>query len=327
MLGIASGVLGILMMIYTIEIKGTNTLLDLRALSIMMISSVGGFVSTVAASFVIIIYRIWRYGITQGSMFALLHVFLYIVSFQIINKCIKDELKNWFIKLMVVTVILVTTFLYLLRNVDNSHAIIFTFALVNIFAGSIEYFLLRYARRLNELYRIYKKDSTKDFLTGLSNKRDFNKLLSISFERAVENKEKLSCLMIDIDYFKNVNDTYGHSAGDIVLMKLAGILKKNCRTFDIIGRVGGEEFCALLLDCPVDRAFEIAASIKNAVKNNEFFIEDSKFINITVSIGVASYPDTVTDLNEIMEQADRALYKAKQTGRDRVCDNVRCVID
>lgn len=323
-LGFGGGILGILMMIYTIEVVGTNTLLDLRGLSVMMINCVGGFVPTVIAGSIIALFRVGYFGINQASVFGVIHVCLYILIFQLINRMIKADWKNWFMKLLSVVIILVSTFLYLLRHIENRYIIIVNFALVVIAAGTLEYFLLNYAKRSNELYRRYKKDSTRDFLTGLNNTRQFDQLLNISFEKVRENGEKLSCLMVDIDHFKKVNDTYGHPVGDMVLKELADILIKNCRTFDIIGRVGGEEFSLLLLDCPAGRAFEIGMRIRNAVKAHNFPIGNNKTIMITVSIGAATYPDTVQDLEILKEKADNALYEAKRSGRDRVCGGSTC---
>jgi diguanylate cyclase len=324
-LGIAGGALGILMMLYAIQVIGTTTLLDLRALSILMISSIGGLISMMITGLIIAIFRIGNYGITQASMLAIVHFFLYILLFTIINKKVKTPWKNWFIKLTFTVLILDTTFLYLLKDVENHYFIIFNFSLVVIGTGILEYFLFEYAKRSNELYKLYKTDSKKDFLTGLNNTREFDKLLNMSFERVIENNEKLSCLMIDIDHFKKVNDTYGHVVGDIVLKELADILEKNCRTFDFVGRIGGEEFCILLLDCPSDRSFEIGTRIRDCVKGYKFPIGQNKFISITVSIGASSYPETVSNIEELVEKADVGLYKAKQTGRDRVCDYQKCI--
>ena len=324
-LGIVGGLLGILMMIYAIQVIGTNTLLDLRSLSILMISSIGGFISTLVTGLIIGIYRARHYGINESSIFALVHICLYITTFSLINKGVKTPLKNWFTKLAVSVFILDTTFLYLLRYAENHYLIIFKFSFVVIAAGILEYFLLNYTKRSNELYRRYKTDSTKDFLTGLNNVRQFDKLLNMSFERAIENNEKLSCLMVDIDHFKKVNDTYGHPVGDLVLKELADVLRKNCRVFDFVGRVGGEEFCVVLSDCPSDSAFEIGTRIRNSVKEHKFPIGDNKFINITVSVGIATYPDTVDNLEDIIKKADIGLYKAKQTGRDKVCDYQQCM--
>lgn len=326
LLGAAGGALGILMMIYSLQVIGTSTLLDLRSLSIMMISSVGGWVSTLVAGIIIALYRIGNFGINQASIFALVHICLYILLFGLTNKKVKTPWRNWFTKLAIVVFILVATFLYLLRDVENHYFIIFYFSFVVIGAGLLEYYLLKYAKRSNELYKIYQTDSTKDFLTGLNNTRQFDKLLNMSFERVMENNESLSCLMIDIDHFKKVNDTYGHAVGDMVLKELAEILKKNCRAFDFVGRVGGEEFCVLLLDCSSERAYEIGTRIRNGVKEHKFPIGQDRFINITVSVGTATYPETVANLEEIMKKADVGLYKAKQTGRDKVCDHEQCIV-
>jgi diguanylate cyclase len=325
MLGIAGGALGILMMVYSIQVIGTNTLLDLRSLAVMMISSIGSLESTFITGLIIAVYRIYYFGISESSIFAILHICLYLAIFSIINKKVKTPWKNWFAKLTAVVFILAATFLYLLQDIKNNYIIILNFSLVVIAGGVLEYFLLKYAERSNELFRIYKTDSTKDFLTGLNNTRQFDKLLNMCYERVIENNEKLSCLMVDIDHFKRVNDTYGHAAGDIILKELAEILERNCRAFDFVGRVGGEEFCILLLDCPLDRSLEIGTRIRNSVKEHKFHIGDNKYINITISIGAATYPETIGNIEELVEKADIGLYKAKQTGRDRICDNLKCI--
>jgi len=326
-LGVGGGLLGILMIFYRIEVEGTIAILDLRALVFMMINFVGGIIPTIVAGIVIGIFRIGYYGINEASIIAVLNIILYLVAFNYINKKTKIEWKKWIGKLITVVVILIFTFSYLLRGMENSYIIILDFIMVTILAGILEYFLLEYIKRSNELQRRYKEDSTKDFLTGLNNTRNFDLLLNNSFKTAIDNNERLSCLMVDIDHFKRVNDTYGHLVGDIVLKELADILIKNSRTFDIVARVGGEEFCAILLDCTPERSFEIGTRIRNAVKSHKFDIGEGRFINITVSVGSATYPDNIENLEDIRRQADNALYIAKQTGRDKVCNNDICVIE
>lgn len=325
LLGVGGGIAGILLMTYTIHIKGTTTIFDLRVFAIMMVSYVGGIIPTIVSGIIIGVYRAVHFGVNISSFAALLEILLYIICFNIIDKKIKLEWKKWFFKTLISLVILIPIIYYLLRNVENVKTICFIFFLVTTFAGILEYLLVDYVHSSNELYRIYKKDSTKDFLTGLDNTRQFDKMLNLAFERVLQNKTKLSCLMIDIDHFKKVNDTYGHPIGDIVLKELAHILKTNCRVFDYVGRIGGEEFCALLFDCSKDQTFEMALRINNAVANQKFNIAKDQFINITVSIGIAIYPDTITNLEEIKEKADMALYKAKQSGRNRVCDSEICI--
>ena len=325
LLGVGGGLMGVLLMIYTIEVNGTTTILDLRVFAIMMVSYVGGILPTIVSGIIIGGYRTVKYGINISSIAAIIQLILYIICFHIVDIKIKSELKKWFTKTLISLIILIPTFYYLLRNVVNVKTICFGLFLLIIFTGILEYLLLDYVHKSNEVYRIYKKDSTKDFLTGLYNTRQFDKILNLAFERVLINKEKLSCLMIDIDHFKKVNDNYGHATGDIVLKELAHVLRKNCRGVDIVGRVGGEEFCVLLLDCPKDQTFEIALRINNAVREHKYNIGENKYINITVSIGVAMYPDETLNLKDIKETADKDLYKAKKCGRNRVYHRGMCI--
>lgn len=320
-LGILGGFLGILLMVYAIQVEGTTTILDLRVFAIMMVSYIGGIIPTVISGVLIGLYRTLHFGLNISSTIAILQIILYIIFFHIIDRKFNEEVKKWFFKTLISFGTLMITFFYLLRGVNNFHTILFQFSLVIILAGVLEYFLLEYVRNSNELYIRYKKESTKDFLTGLYNRRHFDKMLNRTFERVLENKENLSCLMVDIDYFKRVNDTYGHAVGDIVIKEIADILTKTCRTFDIIGRVGGEEFCILLIDCSKENSVDIAFKIRNNVRENKIKIGNDKFINVTVSIGVSSFPDTVGYLSDLKDKADIALYNAKHSGRDQVCVN------
>jgi diguanylate cyclase len=186
-------------------------------------------------------------------------------------------------------------------------------------ATILAYYLLKYVKSSNELYRRYKNEATKDFLTGLNNTRQFDLIFNKSAINANEKDEKLSCLMIDIDHFKHVNDTYGHAVGDIVLRELAVILKNTCRIFDAVSRVGGEEFCVLLIDCSKEQAMDIGKRICGEVKKHEFEIGDGMKIRITVSVGISAYPELTDNIEMLLKQADDSLYKAKQTGRDKVC--------
>lgn len=323
-LGVGGGLLGILMMFYTIKIQDTTALLDLRIFAIMVVSYLGGLIPTIVCGIIMWIFRTTHFGVSISSGVFLIQVILYIICFFIIDKKNKDLLKRWILKTLASLFILITFLVYLLKDVKNVTTILFLFSLVIIFVAILEYYLLEYVRSSNELYRKYKKDSTKDFLTGLYNTRQFDSILNTSFERTLENKESLSCLMIDIDHFKKVNDNYGHPIGDIVLSEVAKVIRNTARSIDVVARIGGEEFCALLTDCPKDYAMEVALRIKGAIENYDIPIGEDKFIKVTVSVGVSSYPETLTNLNDLKEQADVALYNAKRSGRNRVCVNDFC---
>lgn len=287
----------------------------------MMVSYVGGTIPTIVSGIIIVIYRILHFGINISSILVVLQMILYPICFYAIDKKTKSDFKKWFYKTGSMLIILLFMLTYLLKNVDNVQLILFQYFIVNIFFSALEYVMLSYVNSSNELYRIYKKDSTKDFLTGLNNARKFDNLLNDAMKNAVEKGEKLSLLMIDIDFFKKVNDTYGHAEGDIVLRELGKILLKSCRSYDIVSRNGGEEFTILLLDCPEIQALQIAERIRYSVETHPFIMTNETQINITVSIGVSSYPEATNKIEKLLELADKTLYIAKRTGRNKVCSS------
>jgi len=157
----------------------------------------------------------------------------------------------------------------------------------------------------------------RDPLTGCLNRRSFNDSFQKAFDYAKQNQQELSCLMVDIDHFKLVNDNYGHGVGDEVIKLIADVLHASTREDDIVGRYGGEEFCVVLPGISADQAFSVAERMRLKLK------EDSRTTfesgpHITGSIGVSSIKDHAANPGELNNQADRALYIAKETGRNRV---------
>jgi diguanylate cyclase (GGDEF)-like protein len=158
-----------------------------------------------------------------------------------------------------------------------------------------------------------------DTLTGLANRRTFDAHLKSEFHCAQRFSEPFALLLLDIDHFKRVNDTYGHQAGDEVLKSLARIFKKQLREVDIAARYGGEEFVAILPESDEAKAHAVAERIRQAVAERPFMLHGGNALPITISIGVACYPDCADSTEQIVEHADQAMYLAKQTGRNRVC--------
>ena len=156
-----------------------------------------------------------------------------------------------------------------------------------------------------------------DSLTGLYNRRYFMQAGEDEIERAERNKKSLALMMIDIDYFKDVNDTYGHAAGDKVLKNLANILKDSVREIDIVGRLGGEEFGIILPDTNIINAEKAAERLRKNIEDSSIQFEEES-ISITVSIGVSSYTQKVYNMSDLLHEADIALYKAKDRGRNCV---------
>lgn len=159
--------------------------------------------------------------------------------------------------------------------------------------------------------------ATRDPMTGCLNRRSFNEQFAQSFTQARSQNEELTCLMVDIDHFKLVNDNYGHAVGDEVIKLLANVLLSCTRDEDIVSRYGGEEFCIILPGIEVDHAVAIAERIRLKIKNDSISSFETG-PHITVSIGVASIYDHAKDPAELNDQADQALYVAKESGRNRV---------
>lgn len=198
---------------------------------------------------------------------------------------------------------------------QSSHGTTFLQKLSALTAAAIENCLNH--QRLKEI-------GYQDALTRAYNRRYFDLRLKDEIERSLRQEDDLACMFLDVDFFKKVNDTYGHHIGDLVLMRMVSIVKEQVRACDIVARYGGEEFAVALPDTSLDKAEEIADRLRLAVnaQTHDFY---DKTLNISVSIGLSSLNNMVTEnktADEIavilLEQADKALYFAKENGRNQV---------
>ena len=167
-----------------------------------------------------------------------------------------------------------------------------------------------------------------DSLTGVYNRRYIDRRLIEEIARARRQGYRISCMYIDIDHFKNVNDSIGHQAGDEVLRDVAGRIKAELRLSDALARFGGEEFVVLLIDADLDNASMVAQRIRASVANRPFVLSGGQAIDVSVSIGVATLEDFERDhaiegvAQNLVAQADAALYRAKEGGRNQVVTSV-----
>lgn len=168
--------------------------------------------------------------------------------------------------------------------------------------------------RLRELEYQARTDS----LTKLPNRGHFLQMAELEVGRVSRYGGDLSLLLLDIDHFKKINDSHGHKAGDLVLTTVAGTCRGTLREFDVVGRIGGEEFAILLPETGPDRAFEAAQRLRHAVAENVTEIGDGQRLATTVSIGVTSLRDKASTVDLLLERADNALYAAKHAGRNCV---------
>lgn len=176
---------------------------------------------------------------------------------------------------------------------------------------------LRYAVKLAESFESLRRLATRDDLTGLLNRREFDRLLEDEKERALRFGHRLSLLMVDVDHFKSINDQYGHPAGDAVLREVARRLGAQARNVDRVARFGGEEFTVLLVQTDAPAAMETAERICAAIRHEPIMAHPSLAVNLTVSVGAAVLPENAKSSAELIAAADKALYEAKASGRNR----------
>ncbi len=157
-----------------------------------------------------------------------------------------------------------------------------------------------------------------DDLTRVYNSRYMHRFLDYEIERAKRYHYKLSMIFMDLDYFKDINDRYGHICGSKLLVEVARLILANIRTADIVCRYGGDEFVVLLPAAPKDKARIVADKLRRAIKETKFLKEEKIDCTLTASIGVACFPDDAKDKLELIHLADQAMYRVKNTTRDGV---------
>jgi diguanylate cyclase (GGDEF)-like protein len=205
-----------------------------------------------------------------------------------------------------------------------------TVGFINLNAAVPGYFKEEHARRLQafanqaaiavenaQLYAQTQQLAITDDLTGLYNRRGLFELGRREVERAVRFGHCLSVLMLDIDHFKAVNDSYGHQTGDQVLQILSKRCLENIREIDILGRYGGEEFVILLPESNPENTQQVAERLRKLIENQPFPTRQGS-VQITISLGLATVCEREEDLAALIERADQALYIAKRSGRNRV---------
>jgi diguanylate cyclase (GGDEF)-like protein len=170
-----------------------------------------------------------------------------------------------------------------------------------------------YQKDLEDLNAKLRERADLDGLTGLHNRRAFEERLEEEISRSARHGIPLSLLMLDVDHFKALNDTLGHTAGDRVLQALSGLLRDSARPMDFVSRYGGEEFVIILPHTGVEASHLMAERLRRVVESAPWPVRQ-----VTISLGIATLTPTITDARTLLESADRALYHSKQAGRNRV---------
>jgi diguanylate cyclase len=215
-------------------------------------------------------------------------------------------MNNLFIKffpfISSVSIILVHTLGYIV----TAYLPNYTMQIIWVLTGCFNIILIL---KLGKIAQSFHKSMYTDTLTQLNNRDFFYASISDSMRKLEKKQSSISLLIMDLDNFKNINDTYGHIAGDEILKQLSNILKDNIRAEDIASRWGGDEFVIILQGANAKEAYNIADRIRSEIHNHDFFYNDI-IIKVTACIGVASIGDKM-DIDAFLDLADKALYKAK----------------
>ena len=178
---------------------------------------------------------------------------------------------------------------------------------------------VRYAIKLGDTLEQLRLLATRDPLTGLRNRREFERLLADEWQRCARFQRPFALVVADIDHFKKVNDTHGHQAGDAVLKHVANLLAGQLRTVDHLARVGGEEFAIIMVETGAKDALETIQRLLALLAESPCALPDSaESVTVTISAGIAMMPEDADTTQALFEAADKALYSAKRTGRNRV---------
>ena len=177
---------------------------------------------------------------------------------------------------------------------------------------------LRYALKLGDTLGQLRQLATTDQLTGLLNRREFDRLLAEEVERARRFERPLALVLLDLDHFKDINDQHGHPAGDAVLRTVAARITGTVRTIDRVARIGGEEFAVLLMETSIEQAAAAAQRLVEVVRGEPVSASDGIRLPVTISVGVAVAPTHAKESAALIEAADKALYAAKRAGRNRM---------
>jgi len=167
--------------------------------------------------------------------------------------------------------------------------------------------------KILQIKKTIEEMSITDYLTKLYNRREIESVIETEITRADRYSTNFSIVFIDIDKFKNINDTFGHNVGDDVLVELSKILKLKSRKTDTVGRWGGEEFIIVCSETDIDGAFDFANNLRETIENHKFLTVKQ----VTISCGISQYEKTDT-LSSVIAKAAGALYQAKETGRNKV---------
>ena len=262
---------------------------------------------------------IWDYELKEFlAMFVVYNIVIFSALLYVsIGRAIQEKNNGYYIFASAFVIILLSVLIIIISLINENIQLAYTMVTVGNYAG---FFLVVIGFLSLTLINEHKKLAllaTEDALTGMNNRRGLQVMLDLIVPQANRESKCLSVITIDIDFFKKINDTYGHDGGDRVLQEFAKLIKKAHRGSDVSCRFGGEEFVLVLPDTNKEGADLMAEKLRSKTEEYDIDIENKK-INITASFGVATRCSNI-DIDAMMKDADKALYSAKFSGRNKVC--------
>ncbi len=315
--GCIFGLLSLLLMEFSIQLPG-QILIDFRYLALIMAALNSGIYSALLVGVMTTIGRFLLFDLSISSYVTIPNVVFITLIVGIVSYSHIKKWQKWFISVLAVLVSNSISLAFLVLEPSLKKASILSYALGFSVVSVLMFFYCSYLDRITLAYRRSRVESREDYLTGLNNVRSFDQFYNHALDQALSSQLSISLLYIDIDFFKQVNDTYGHIEGNTVLSQLGELLANSTRGADVVSRNGGEEFSVIMTNCDAMLAIEIAERIRKTVEAAPIQLLNGKVIQITVSIGVACFPNPLKDYTLLLEKADSALYEAKQKGRNRV---------
>lgn len=315
LLGTVFGLLGVLLMYYSFPLS-SYAITDFRQLPILLSVSLGGGTAGIVTTVIIGLYRlIFLQGLASHSILGAVGAPLTLLCALFLLRQRKTiTFKRWLLALVLSA--LSTGVLLRIMLERGSWLIIALYMLLFMIAGIFMYLMMNHLRKTEDSIQMMQEAANRDFLTSLFNSRAFEVIMEQKMAAANLDRIPFTLLIVDIDYFKQVNDTYGHLAGDAVLRQFADLLRETFRPGDQISRKGGEEFFILVDCCSADQITAIAERLRSNVEQHRFILDDGVELQLTISAGSATYPDIAGE--ELVARADQALYQAKEAGRNRV---------
>lgn len=311
--GVMGGFISILLNYYAVNTPhdGYFSLSMVALIIILMFSSPQAFLLSASMFFVWVVFSPW--AISTVPPIVLLTVMTSVfIAYRTLRK-LSDRVLGLALVFIVVT-------LYYFTLLTNTGSILismetaFYYFLLASISVTVSVSLIDYMTRAHRLFKQYEEEASVDGLTGLFNRRTFDNKLS-----ALDPGKSASLMILDIDFFKSFNDRYGHPEGDKMLKAVSRKMQSVVDGSGILSRNGGEEFAIILKEQTREEASEIAENLRIAIENSRYIMSSGEFVGVTVSIGLASYPEQVDRIGKLYKTADEHLYIAKKLGRNQVC--------